>query len=114
MCLWLQQLNMIMLSSLTYKWIHSAQKYAQEEKLLPEYISGLRYREVDAVLYTHCCALQKANIAMILLRHERTDYWQIMFFLLKCVYKQLQMKEDATAAKMQLGRLFASITAPAI
>lgn len=37
-----------------------------------------------------------------------------MFFLLKYVYKQLQMKEEATAAEMQLGTLFAYITAPAI
>lgn len=113
MCLWLQQLNMIMLSSLTYKRIHTAQKYAQEEKLLPEYINGLQlYREVDAPL--SAVLYRKKNIAMILLRHGRTDCWQIMFFLLKYVYKQLQMKGYATAAGMQLGTLFACVTAPAI
>lgn len=73
---------------------------------------GSRDREVDAPLTA--ALYRKTNIAMILLRHERADYWQIMFFLVKYVYKHLQKKEDATAAEMQLGTLFASTTAPVI
>lgn len=69
MCLWLQQLNMIMLSSLTYKRIHTAQKFAQEEKHLPEYIIELQIQRSRCT--THCCALQKNKHC-----HDIVETWE--------------------------------------